>query len=275
MINKDTILSVYTDKQTLLEYLTAIEKALNKAVLVSADIVDEGSNKCHFVFTFEDDTKVITPTIEFIKPVKAATISNGVLYLTLADGTKVSAGSITASFGASTFTGDVLVHGNFHQTDGATILGGNAEVDGNLNVNGTIKQVSYELDTDIAISGLPTNLNCNYAHARVSNGKLNIVLSLYSLASTAVAESTINTNIGSITIPNSAGSMLYPFDTDVLERKRVVIGVGTSPNIYYAEVSVIKVSNTAIRFYLSYFSSIPSTFAISRCARFEFNFVLS
>lgn len=180
MINKDTILSVYTDKQTLLEYLTDIEKALNNAVLVSADIVDEGSNKCHFVFTFEDDTKVITPTIEFVKPVKGATIRNGVLYLTLADGTEVSAGSITASFGASTFNGDVLVNGSVTST-GNIGAGGFIQTDNYVRPLTEADRLNYSFtQAETAISeGVTAGAGtCSivYGLARTSNGKLNIVV---------------------------------------------------------------------------------------------------
>mgnify|MGYP003611318190 CR=1 FL=1 len=215
MINKDTILSVYTDKQTLLEYLTKIETALDKAVLTSSQLVYEGGNNYHFKFVFEDGSSIETPsitlvqpiskvdflangnsvhfvftlmdgetittqTIDLLKPVTAAAVRDGILYLTLSDGTEVNVGSITASFGATTFNGDVLIHGNFHQTDGNAIFGGNVEVEKDLIVDGVLKQNTYELDNNIDLSittaGQTAGISIPYSHIRKSNGKLNIVI---------------------------------------------------------------------------------------------------
>jgi hypothetical protein len=215
MIKKDTILSVYTDKQTLLEYLTAIEKALDNAVLVSADIVDEGSNKCHFVFTFEDDTKIITPTIEFIKPVKGATIRNGVLFLTLADGTEVSAGSITASFGASTFNGDVLVKGSETSTENIS-AGGFIQTDNYVRPLTEADRLNYSFtQAETAIGEEVTagagTYSILYGLARTSNGKLNIVV-VGKVTITDALTISSRSRILTVNIPISAnvGSRIFP-----------------------------------------------------------------
>ena len=278
MINKDTILSVYTDKQTLLEYLTKIETALDKAVLTSSQLVYEGGNNYHFKFVFEDGSSIETPsitlvqpiskvdflangnsvhfvftlmdgetittqTINLLKPVTAAAVRDGILYLTLSDGTEVSAGSITASFGASTFNGDVLVKGNFHQTDGNAILGGNAEVDGNLQVNGSetsTENISADgfIQTDNYARPLTEadRLNYSFTHAetaisenvtagagtysivyglaRTSNGKLNIVIFGKVTITADLTISLRSRLLPFITIPISAniGSHIFPIE---------------------------------------------------------------
>lgn len=177
MINKDTILSVYTDKQTLLEYLTKIETALDKAVLTSSQLVYEGGNNYHFKFVFEDGSSIETPsitlvqpiskvdflangnsvhfvftlmdgetiatqTINLLKPVTAAAVRDGILYLTLSDGTEVNAGSVTASFGATTFNGEVIVNGNL-QVNGNHTEVGNAKITGNVEIFGNVISESY------------------------------------------------------------------------------------------------------------------------------------
>jgi hypothetical protein len=70
-----------------------------------------------------DGETITTQTINLLKPVTAAAVRDGILYLTLSDGTEVSAGSITASFGATTFNGDVLIHGNLQVNGNQTEVG--------------------------------------------------------------------------------------------------------------------------------------------------------
>lgn len=304
MINEETILSVYTDKQTLLEYLTKIETALDKAVLTSSQLVYEGANNYHFKFVFEDGSSIETPsitlvqpiskvdflangnsvhfvftlmdgetittqTINLLKPVTAAAVRDGILYLTLSDGTEVNAGSVTASFGATTFNGDVLVKGNFNQTDGNAILGGNAEVDGNCSINGILTQGTFELDKEISVSSLPNNLNCNYAHARISNGKLNVVVALWAESGVTIPANQLY--FGAVPLSDSILAKLYPFKGTALDRKTILGGctpvVSTNPvqMLIYKETSGVRmdIANPAITT-----TSLTSW-------RFEFNFILS
>jgi hypothetical protein len=285
MINKNTILSVYTDKQTLLEYLTKIETALDKAVLTSSQLVYEGANNYHFKFVFEDGSSNETPsitlvqpiskvdflangnsvhfvftlmdgetittqTINLLKPVTAAAVRDGILYLTLSDGTEVNAGSITASFGATTFNGDVIV-------------------DGHLKVNGTIEQGSFSFDLDFkddikAI--LPATLICNFAHARVSNGKLNLVVALYN---TGIVENLTDKET-SIAIPEEVGSKLYPALLDQLDAKNQ--NFVTYSGIIGGQITctIIKNSNTKLILSLSTSGQITQSNCLTR---FEFNFI--
>src|SRR5574344_1754774 len=53
-----------------------------------------------------------------------------------------------------------------------------ADASGNVTTKGYIKPGAYELDEDLNIRGLPTGISTYYAHARVSNGKLSLVIFL-------------------------------------------------------------------------------------------------
>lgn len=305
MINKDTILSVYTDKQTLLEYLTKIETALDKAVLTSSQLVYEGGNNYHFKFVFEDGSSIETPsitlvqpiskvdflangnsvhfvftlmdgetittqTINLLKPVTAAAVRDGILYLTLSDGTEVSAGSITASFGATTFNGDVLVEGN-------AILGGNAEVDGNLQVNGVMKQNSWEYDKDLSsLFPAQSGVTIEYAHARESNGKLSIVVYVQTDSSVSLYSKTVLAEI-----PEHIYNQLYPSVGAMLDIKNY----STIPTFESTSGSLgSKVTGSYfLRIYkagtnkISLDIHLEGAPAVNYVAinRFEFNFILS
>ena len=332
MIDKNTVLSVYTDKQTLLEYLTKIETALDKAVLTSSQLVYEGANNYHFKFVFEDGSSIETPSITLVqpiskvdfvangnsvhfvftlmdgetittqpinllKPVMAAAVRDGILYLTLSDGTEVSAGSITASFGATTFNGDVIVHGNFSQTDGEAVFGGNAEIDGNLQVNGNqtetgnltvdgyIKQSKFELDTDIPISfssGFTmAGFSKQYAHARVSNGKLNIVLCIKCVHPAEAVYGIITSGSNSLSLPSEVLTKLFPIVGTCLATMSKSCGVvfddqgNVSDTEQKSVVAFISKSSEGIYWSLINNEVIDNSSTKNYFWRFEFNFLLS
>jgi hypothetical protein len=277
----------------LLEYLTKIETALDKAVLTSSQLVYEGANNYHFKFVFEDGSFIETPsitlvqpiskvdflangnsvhfvftlmdgetiatqTIDLLKPVTAAAVRDGILYLTLSDGTEVSAGSITASFGATTFNGDVIV-------------------------NGTITQKTFLLDTDIPVTfsdDAKGIISAYYAHARVSNSKLSLVIALY-MPSNSVEQKTINAftqliQSASLTLPSSILEKLYPSPIGQLDIKSVVGQTKGYANAGGLTMTVNK-DTSGLRFGLAATTDIVqgTTELESAIWRFEFNFTLS
>lgn len=106
-INKQSIISVFDDKLTLLQWLKTINKALDEAVLTGVEIEQRGNATFVFVFTFEDGTKLKSNEIVVNQgeSVNGAFIRNGHLYLTLTNGDELDAGNI--------FSGNVNVDGNF------------------------------------------------------------------------------------------------------------------------------------------------------------------
>ena len=67
MINYETILSAFDDKETLLKWLQKVEKALAESTLTSVDCVNVNENYIKFTFNFADGTKIDTPQV-YVKP---------------------------------------------------------------------------------------------------------------------------------------------------------------------------------------------------------------
>ena len=67
MINYDTILSAFNDKETLLKWLQKVEKALAESTLTTVDCVNVDDSHIKFTFNFADGTKIDTPQV-YVKP---------------------------------------------------------------------------------------------------------------------------------------------------------------------------------------------------------------
>lgn len=63
MVNLQTVLSVYDDKVTLMQWLKKVEKALKDSVLVSVDAENVDETHAVFTFNFEDGSKIISPAV--------------------------------------------------------------------------------------------------------------------------------------------------------------------------------------------------------------------
>lgn len=67
MINYDTILSAFDDKETLLKWLQKVEKALTDSTLTSVDCVNVDDSHIKFSFNFADGSTIDTPDV-YVKP---------------------------------------------------------------------------------------------------------------------------------------------------------------------------------------------------------------
>lgn len=67
MINYETILSAFDDKETLLKWLQKVEKALTDSTLTSVDCVNVDDSHIKFNFNFADGSKIDTPNV-YVKP---------------------------------------------------------------------------------------------------------------------------------------------------------------------------------------------------------------
>ena len=61
MINYETILSLFDDKLTLLEYLTKIEQALQNEKLTNITVTQTDASHVYFTFVFEDGRVSVDP----------------------------------------------------------------------------------------------------------------------------------------------------------------------------------------------------------------------
>ena len=147
---------------------------------------------------------------------------------------------------------------------------GNIEIGKDLNVKGKIEQGSFSFDLDFKDginATLPANLMCNFAHARESNGKLNLVVALYN---TGIVENITDIET-SIDIPEEVGSKLYPALLDQLDAKNQ--NFVTYSGIIGGQITctIIKNSNTKLSLSLSTSGQITQSNCLTR---FEFNFIL-
>lgn len=67
MINYETILSAFDDKETLLKWLQKVEKALTDSTLTSVDCVNVDDSHIKFTFNFADGSTIVTPDV-YVKP---------------------------------------------------------------------------------------------------------------------------------------------------------------------------------------------------------------
>lgn len=67
MINYETILSAFDDKETLLKWLQKVEKALTNSTLTSVDCVNVDDSHIKFTFNFADGSAIDTPEV-YVKP---------------------------------------------------------------------------------------------------------------------------------------------------------------------------------------------------------------
>lgn len=85
MINYETILSAFNDKETLLKWLQKVEKALAESTLTTVDCVNVNENYIKFTFNFADGTKIDTPQV-YVKPgVDGANGKDGIGFDTLSE----------------------------------------------------------------------------------------------------------------------------------------------------------------------------------------------
>lgn len=145
MINKQTIISAYDEKLTLLQWLKLVNKALDEAVLTNVEINQRGNATFVFVFTFEDGTKVESNEIIVNQgeSVNGATIRNGHLYLSLTNGDELDAGNVkpVTSFEINASQHLVVNYGDGTSQDLGAIFSGNVNIDGNFTANSIIENM--------------------------------------------------------------------------------------------------------------------------------------
>lgn len=150
MINYETILSAFDDKETLLKWLQKVEKALTDSTLTSVDCVNVDDSHIKFNFKFADGSTIDTPDV-YVKPgVDGKDGADGVGFNTLSEvdiPASVASVLYTAAAGA-TVTGQASF-----KTPGKTykvvakcimpIAGAGAV---NIDANATARKIEVSLD---------------------------------------------------------------------------------------------------------------------------------
>lgn len=272
-INKETIVSVFDEKLTLMQWLKTINKALEEAVLTGVEVRQKGNATFSFVVTFEDGTEL--ESNEFVlaqgESINGATIRNGHLYLSLTNGDELDAGNLkpVTSFTINESQHLIVNYGDGTSQDLGAIFTGDINIDGKVSANSVesdeyIKPKTTSEQINVSPSFLGTTLTIgttsaditesvtsgsgaivfDFAKARVSNGKLNIVIA---------GHLTINSDnlvIGTrtrfptwyITLPDTILSKIYPIDGGLYN---VVLGGKTY--CYIASNGEVPPSNASIK----------------------------
>ena len=151
-INKQTIISAFDDKLTLLQWLKTINKALDEAVLTGVEVRQKGNATFSFVVTFEDGTEL--ESNQFVlaqgESINGATIRNGHLYLSLTNGDELDAGNVkpVTSFEINASQHLIVNYQDGTSQDLGEIFNGNVNINGNIIVTGKIEQgqPNYDLN---------------------------------------------------------------------------------------------------------------------------------
>lgn len=254
-INKETIISVYDDKLTLMQWLKTINKALEDAVLTGVEITKKGNATLSFKFTFEDGTYLETNdlVLQQGESVENAYIQNGHLYLTLTNGTNLDAGNVkpVSNFSIDDNQHLIVNYGDGTSQDLGAIFNGNVNISGTLNAT---KVTGDEIIENMAgysftATGASNILKeINYAGVVKNGNKVTFVMAgVLKKLSTFVGP---NEYIGTFNFPYDIGAKLYPNSLGQLDNKIVNVFAGNESSLNLYSICG-KAGNTGfnVRFY--------------------------
>lgn len=240
MINKETILSNYNDRLTLLQWLKKVELALKNASAKEFRVNQLGNATLTFSIVFDDDTELTTGPIVLQQgeSVASASITNGHLLLTLTNGDVLDAGNTGAVTG---FSIDASQHLIITYQDGTTqdlgaIFQGNVNITGNMNVTGNLTGDSIiENMTGYTYFKYPkANFNVTSIYAGiVKNGNKLTFVDFFKVERTGSVDGNF-VSVGHFGIPNDVGQNLYPYTI-----------AGETNTLDYRKLDAYKVSNAS------------------------------
>lgn len=281
-INKETIISVFDEKLTLMQWLKTINKALEDAVLTGVEINKKGNATLSFKFTFEDGTFLETNDIVLQQgeSVNGAYIQNGHLYLTLTNSQTLDAGNVKP---VSNFSINASQHLIVNYADGTNQDLG-AIFQGNVNISGTLNATKITGDEIVETMpsgynfsvGSKTNLVLDMIYvSAVKNGNKLTIVTFGKIKRTG----TISDDwaiFGSYGIPYNIGIKLYPYElgafNNVLDTKVVSAFDGLTSSIGLS-VSVLKNNNTQLNLYVQNLDNLVA--GTDYIFRHEVTFLLS
>ena len=256
-INKETIISVFTEKLTLEQWLKTINKALDEAVLTGVEIAKKGNATLSFKFTFEDGTFLESNdlVLQQGESVNGAYIQNGHLYLTLTNGTNLDTGNIkpVSNFAINSSQHLIVNYQDGTNQDLGAIFQGNVIITGDFETTGTISTTNLlctnqmtcnkfsadkvgatEIAGDSIIENMrgyafeantKTNLSISHIYSSVvKNGNKLTIVDFVSLTRLGTIQDNF-AQLGFFTLPLSVANKLYPYtiggNTGVLDYRRI------------------------------------------------------
>lgn len=282
-INKQTIISAFDDKLTLLQWLKTINKALDEAVLTGVEVRQKGNATFTFVVTFEDGTELESNRFVLAQgeSVNGAYIRNGHLYLTLTNDDELDAGNVkpVTSFEINASQHLIVNYGDGTSQDLGAIFSGNVNIDGTLNAtkvtgNEIVENMSgYSFDKAEDANATRTYY---YAGAVKTGNKITFVIFVDMILKVDANISGPKIDCGSFNIPKNVADKLYPVSIG-LGQALASTAVFANTNyintgkIVYA--SVVKISSTRINFSFYVPDSTPTNTRLT--IRLENTFLLS
>lgn len=286
MINEETIISVYNDKMTLLQFLKTINKALDEAVLTSVEVSKKGNATLSFVFDFADGTKIESGEIVLQQgeSVTGANIVDGHLYLTLSNDERLDAGNVkpVTRFEINASQHLIVYYDDGTSQDLGAIFSGNVNIDGTLNANVVDgakvtgneiveKMVGYSFYKTASTSDF--ELSYNYASVCKTGNKITFAIfgNLKRLSETLLS----NVRLGIFNIPSTIGKKLYPIQLSGINTLGTILtnfANGITAKNEHA-LSVFKNSDTQISVFLYDFGSFEV--GTNYTFRFEMTFLLN
>ena len=277
-INKQTIISAFDDKLTLLQWLKTINKALDEAVLTGVEVRQKGNATFSFVVTFEDGTEL--ESNEFVlaqgESINGATIRNGHLYLTLTNDEELDAGNVkpVTSFAINESQHLIVNYGDGTSQDLGAIFNGNVNIDGNFTANSIVENMN-----GYSFVKKESNENIEYAYdyaSAVKNGnKITFIIFGTILKKSTYAGN--NIHFGSFIIPSEVGQKLFPVLIDQLNTLGISnVNFATNLSSYNQKtlpLSTYKTSDTEIGVY--FYSPSELSDDVKYTYRFEVTFLLS
>lgn len=258
MINEETIVSVYNDKMTLLQFLKTVNKALDEAVLTSVEVSKKGNATLSFVFDFADGTKIESGEIVLQQgeSVTDAKIVNGHLYLTLSNGERLDAGNVkpVTRFEINASQHLIVYYGDGTTQDLGAIFQGDVSINGKLTANMVdgVKVTGNEIVEKMSgysIENISEHWTPTYVSAVKNGNKLTIVFCGNVVPPTKGAIS-----LCSFKIPQDVGAKLFPYQLGqeyFLDNKAIQL-FSTNTSAVQILADCQKTSNTTIRFALRF-----------------------
>lgn len=278
-INKESIISVFNDKLTLMQWLKTINKALEDAVLTGVEIKKKGNATLSFKFLFEDGTFLESNdlVLQQGESVASAYIQNGHLYLTLTNGTILDAGNVkpVSNFSIDANQHLIVNYGDGTSQDLGAIFQGNVNISGTLNATKvTGNEIIENMNGYSFVKGNTANVDYEYIYAGVvKNGnKLSLV---WAVNITKLDASVSGINLGYFVLPSAVANKLYPTAVGqypFLDNKKIGIFASqiSSQDVYvYCE----KTQDVNARAVMTDLSSLPAN--TKYYCRYEVTFLLS
>lgn len=272
-INKETIISVFDDKLTLMQWLKTINKALEDAVLTGVTINKKGNATLSFVFTFEDGTTLETDDLilQQGESINGVTIRNGHLYLSLTNGDTLDAGNLkpVTSFTINESQHLIVNYGDGTSQDLGAIFSGNVNINGNFTADSIIENMS-----GYSYEAVDNFFNISYAGAVKNGNKLTLALAG---TFTRTEDSGVNLTPCYFLIPKTISNKLYNNSLGALDNKQILFMNNTTSGISkFARLTKASYVGQAVKLLLTIYNMKTSLeIGTSYEFRYEVTFLLS